>query len=122
MGKVIKDSNTMEESYQSDGTEFCGSIDDIIADENYKLVGNEKSEEEEGDKDTDDLYEEGKICPQCGTTTTELLLHLSEVHLEEDLVEEMLKVFPKNCDICVKCGKVFNNDYEKKEHTSLHHP
>ena len=34
----------------------------------------------------------------------------------------MRKVFPGSCDICIMCGEAFNNDYARKEHTSLKHP
>ena len=119
----IKDSEKLEEREhfeyeleQGHGGEMDSSIDYIIADEIDKLVGNENSVE--------DMREdpEEKICPKCGTTTTNLLLHIAEVHLEEELEEEMIKVFPRGCDLCVMCGQTFINEYEKKEHTSLQHP
>ena len=120
---VIKDSNPLEErkcsQYELDqGTQqFENSITEID-----KLIGDGMPDEDKGDEYPDFSAKEENTCSQCGTTTTEMLLHIAEVHLEEELGEEMLRIFPGGCAKCMKCGKTFNNRYEKKEHTSLLHP
>ena len=96
MEEVIKDLNTMEEREHfehENGREFDTSIKNILANKMYELVREDTSVKDKGEDNLEDLedledlenVEEEKTCPQCGTTTTELLLHIAEVHLEEEL-------------------------------------
>ena len=86
----------------------------------------EKGKNEEEKDENKQKDEEEKIdCDICGTSFTEsedAMIHIGEVHLEDDLTEEFLKNFPGEIFNCKECGKECGSEYEKKEHILLNHP
>ena len=86
----------------------------------------EKGKNEEEKDENKQKDEEEKIdCDICGTSFTEsedAMIHIGEVHLEDDLTEEFLKNFPDEIFNCKECGKECGSEYEKKEHILLNHP
>jgi uncharacterized C2H2 Zn-finger protein len=66
-------------------------------------------------------------CPQCDTEfadNSDMRIHLGEVHMEEELCDHVLKMFPDGSDTCSECGDVWCNEgeYVKKEHVLMEHP
>ena len=68
-------------------------------------------------------------CPTCFTEflTDELVIHIGEIHMEKELADQLIEIFPDSLEgsICDKCGEVFDEseyEYEKKEHILLKHP
>lgn len=64
-------------------------------------------------------------CEVCGTAfekSEEVRIHIGEVHMDEDLLCELFKVFPGNATKCKECGDECGSEYEKKEHILLQHP
>lgn len=63
-------------------------------------------------------------CDECVLTfeTTDCVkIHIGEVHMEDELIFEVAKLFPTNFK-CSQCNEVSESEYEKKEHILLHHP
>ena len=70
----------------------------------------------------DETYVE---CEVCGTTfeeSEEARIHIGEVHMEEELMSELLKFFPDRAIKCKECGEECGSQYEKKEHILVQHP
>ena len=66
-------------------------------------------------------------CPTCFTEflTDELSIHIGEIHMEKELADQLIEIFPDSLEgsICDKCGEVFDeSEDEKKEHILLKHP
>ena len=67
-------------------------------------------------------------CPKCSTEvlTEEMMsIHIGEIHMEQELADQLIKVFPDSLEgsICDKCDEIFgDSEYEKKEHILLRHP
>ena len=63
------------------------------------------------------------LCDSMSSTKDELRIHIGEVHLEEQLESELLKIFPRGCkDKCAECGQRVEAEYVKKEHILTEHP
>jgi len=89
--------------------------------------GPETPEISEVDKVTTPACEEPgfqcHLCDSMSSTKDELRIHIGEVHLEEQLESELLKIFPRGCkDKCAKCGQRVEAEYVKKEHILTEHP
>ena len=70
-------------------------------------------------------YENNIECEVCGTicaNSDEARIHIGEVHMDEDLLCEVFKVFPGSAKECKECGEECESEYEKKEHILLQHP
>ena len=127
--EVIQEENTKDvgnnlecEFEQEEGSELETITEGIFSNINITLLGgHERKEEYEEEESVHALFEE-KTCPQCGTKTTELTLHIAEVHLEEELEEEVILAFPEGGDTCVKCGKTINSENRRREHIICQHP
>ena len=89
--------------------------------------GPETPEISEVDKVTTPACEEPgfqcHLCDSMSSTKDELRIHIGEVHLEEQLESELLKIFPRGCEVkCAKCGQRVEAEYVKKEHILTEHP
>ena len=139
MKKVVTEATSWEENNESN------NFNDNPGDHDSSKVGllcenqsNDIVEAEETDthnyEDAEDVYDEeldctepyidNFKCPVCGFIARgedELKLHVAEVHLEFELNIFVSKMIPDNECIVKNCGKIFESDYEKKEHVSLQH-
>ena len=64
-------------------------------------------------------------CDECGLTfeTNDCAkMHIGEVHMEDELMIEVTKLFPDTNFKCSQCEEESDSEYEKKEHVLLHHP
>ena len=64
-------------------------------------------------------------CGECGTDFKEredAQIHIGEVHNVNDLLTELVKVFPGGQNNCLICDNEQTSDYERREHVLVHHP
>ena len=76
----------------------------------------------------DEVTKTVEKCPTCSTevlTKEMMIIHVGEVHMEQELADQLIKIFPDSLtgSMCDKCGKIFDeSEYEKREHILLTHP
>ena len=96
---------------------------------NNKANNETNNEAQEGEEAAKTDFSAVVKCPTCFTEfpTDELVIHIGEIHMEKDLADQLIEIFPDSLEgsICDKCGEVFDEseyEYEKKEHILLKHP
>ena len=96
---------------------------------NNKTNNETNNEAQEGEEAAKTDFSAVVKCPTCFTEflTDELVIHIGEIHMEKDLADQLIEIFPDSLEgsICDKCGEVFDEseyEYEKKEHILLKHP
>ena len=96
---------------------------------NNKTNNETNNEAQEGEEAAKTDFSAVVKCPTCFTEflTDELSIHIGEIHMEKDLADQLIEIFPDSLEgsICDKCGEVFDEseyEYEKKEHILLKHP
>merc|ERR1712129_613667 len=63
-------------------------------------------------------------CSQCDSSfdcKDDLKIHLGEVHMEDELLRMLGKIFPEGSDKCADCGHEIDSEYVKQEHIMLEH-
>ena len=96
---------------------------------NNKTNNETNNEAQEGEEAAKTDFSAVVKCPTCFTEflTDELSIHIGEIHMEKELADQLIEIFPDSLEgsICDKCGEVFDEseyEYEKKEHILLKHP
>ena len=106
------------------------SPDDILSfdqkETDHSVVETNKYDENDGNiMSTDNT--ETVLCPECNFTTPisegkdELYLHIAEIHMEDELLSEVFRVFSGGGNKCAECHEEVEAEYEMKEHIIIKH-
>ena len=135
-----EDGGGAEEANNEGNNETNNEGNNEINNEGNNEINNEANNEtnNEANNETNNEAKEGEEvaktdfsavvkCPTCFTEflTDELSIHIGELHMEKELADQLIEIFPDSLEgsICDKCGEVFDeSEYEKKEHILLKHP